>query len=103
MDTSPITGLVAACALIAACESQPAVTFVANGSEFNVISLTDEQDECETGLDEAAAGHRSLPRRAHVARVVEATGNMPDRGRSRIFGLPDCLPGGDGIVGRSDG
>ena len=39
MDTSPITGLVAACALIAACESQPAVTFVANGSEFNVISL----------------------------------------------------------------
>jgi len=46
MDTSPIAGFVAACALIAACESQPAVTFVANGSEFNVLSLTDEQDTC---------------------------------------------------------
>ena len=47
MDTSPIAGLVAACALIAACESQPAVTFVANGSQFNVLSLTDEQDTCK--------------------------------------------------------
>jgi len=47
MDTSPIAaGLVAACALIAACESQPGVTFVANGSEYNVISLTDAQDIC---------------------------------------------------------
>ncbi|MBB3177905.1 hypothetical protein [Variovorax sp. Sphag1AA] len=47
MDTSPIAGLVAACALIAACESQPAVTFVANGSQFNVLSLTDERDTCD--------------------------------------------------------
>ncbi|SEB17721.1 hypothetical protein [Variovorax sp. YR216] len=47
MDTSPIAGFVAACALIAACESQPAVIFVANGGEFNVLSLTDEQDVCD--------------------------------------------------------
>ncbi|MEJ8812361.1 hypothetical protein WKW77_14850 [Variovorax ureilyticus] len=47
MDTSPIAGFVAACALIAACDSQPAVTFVANGTEFSVLSLTDEQDNCD--------------------------------------------------------
>ncbi|WP_431275840.1 hypothetical protein ACQ858_05975 [Variovorax ureilyticus] len=47
MDTSPIAGLVAACALIAACESQPAVTFVANGGDFDVLSLTEVQDTCD--------------------------------------------------------
>ena len=47
MDVSPISALLATCALIAACESQPSVTFVTNGSEFNVLGLTDDQSTCE--------------------------------------------------------
>ncbi len=47
MDISPIAAFLATCALVAACESQPSVTFVANGSEFSVLGLTDEQGTCE--------------------------------------------------------
>lgn len=38
----------AGCALIVACESQPGVIFVADGSDFDVMGLTDAQDTCNT-------------------------------------------------------
>jgi hypothetical protein len=47
MDTSPIVAFVAACTLVAACESQPDVVFVADGDDFDVLSLTDAQDGCD--------------------------------------------------------
>lgn len=47
MNISPTAALFALGALVAACESQPSVTFVANGSDFNVVGLTDEQGTCE--------------------------------------------------------
>jgi hypothetical protein len=47
MNISPTATLIALGALIAACESQPSVTFVAIGSDFNVLGLTHEQSTCE--------------------------------------------------------
>ena len=46
MDISPVSSLLVTCALLAACESQPSVTFVANGSDYNVLGLTHDQDTC---------------------------------------------------------
>ncbi len=47
MNISPVGPLLSVCALVVACESQPSVTFVANGSDFNVLGLTHEQSTCE--------------------------------------------------------
>ncbi|CAN7639084.1 hypothetical protein LJR290_004911 [Variovorax sp. LjRoot290] len=41
--------LLAACAWIATgCDMTPGVIYVANGADFNVMSLTDAQDVCDT-------------------------------------------------------
>jgi len=46
MNASAIAVLLAAAALAAACDSQPSVTYVANGSDFSVLGLTNEGGEC---------------------------------------------------------
>ena len=88
MDVSPISALLATCALVAACESQPSVTFVTNGSDFNVLGLTDDQDTCE------APGRLLRGRRWGLAPSALATaqaylqrGEISARGLDRVLRL----------------
>lgn len=46
MNTSTIAALLGACALVTACDSQPSVTYVANGSDFSVLGLTNDDGHC---------------------------------------------------------
>ena len=46
MTTSLVAAALVACTLIAGCDVQPSVLFVANGALFQMLQLTDSQDEC---------------------------------------------------------
>lgn len=46
MKTSSVVAVVAGCTFAVGCDVQPSVLFVADGSPFQVLQLTDAQDDC---------------------------------------------------------
>lgn len=46
MTTSSVVAVLVACTFVLGCDVQPSVLFVANGVLFQMLQLTDTQDEC---------------------------------------------------------
>ncbi|MDM0073712.1 hypothetical protein QTH90_04935 [Variovorax sp. J2P1-59] len=46
MKTSSVAALAVSCAFVLGCDMQPSVLFVATGSAFHMLQLTDAQEEC---------------------------------------------------------
>ncbi|WP_442283364.1 hypothetical protein [Variovorax sp. M-6] len=46
MKTSSVVAAVAGCTFVLGCDLQPSVLFVANGTLFQMLQLTDAQEEC---------------------------------------------------------
>lgn len=46
MKTSSVVAVVAGCTLVLGCDLQPSVMFVANGTLYQMLQLTDAQEEC---------------------------------------------------------
>ncbi|OUM01994.1 hypothetical protein [Variovorax sp. JS1663] len=45
--SSAVTSLALACALLAACQPQPGILYTTNGADFDTMSLTDAEGDCE--------------------------------------------------------
>lgn len=48
MKASSVVACVATCTFVLGCETQPSVLFVAHGSVFHMLQLTDAEEECIT-------------------------------------------------------
>jgi hypothetical protein len=46
MKTTSVVAVVAVCTIALGCDLQPSVIFVANGTLFQMLQLTDAQEEC---------------------------------------------------------